>query len=126
MKPFNLERALAGDPVVTRDGCKVLEIRVFEHPSVEWCVFALVEGHDICCYNREGLIYSPMVNVSSGGLDLLMAPKEKTLWINLYRSTRSSSGYDAQMPYTSEEAAFRGAHAARENFIKTITVTIEE
>ena len=31
MKKFNLEKALAGKPVVTRDGKKVLELKIFTY-----------------------------------------------------------------------------------------------
>jgi hypothetical protein len=31
MKPFDLEKALAGQPVVTRDGRKVLELHLYKN-----------------------------------------------------------------------------------------------
>ena len=51
LKPFDLEKALAGAPVVTRDGRKVLEIFAFKRLIAllgvsEQPVMALVEGDD--------------------------------------------------------------------------------
>ena len=43
MKPFNLEEALAGKPVVTRNGRKVLQLIKFNMES-EYCLFVNVEG----------------------------------------------------------------------------------
>ena len=43
MKPFNLEQAKAGLPLVTRDGRNVLEI-AFLNAEVDFPILAVVEG----------------------------------------------------------------------------------
>ncbi|MCE5180581.1 MAG: hypothetical protein LLG15_02150 [Betaproteobacteria bacterium] len=44
MKPFNLEKALAGEPVVTRDGIPVTDFHYFEREKSVFKVCALVDG----------------------------------------------------------------------------------
>jgi hypothetical protein len=79
MKPFNLQDALAGKPVVTRDGKAVKQIAYF--PEVEtYAVMAYIEGSDVDTYTREGSYWS-----SKGTHDLFMASTKKTGWVNIYR-----------------------------------------
>ncbi len=59
MKPFNLERALAGAPVVTRDGGKVLDIKKWKTMPVPhtYPLICLVEQEDgifTVTYTLEG------------------------------------------------------------------------
>lgn len=86
MKPFNLERALAGAPVVTRDGRKVEQLVCFLGIKEERCVYGVI---DKC-------LYAFTMNGSLSGCgktdcDLFMAPKKRTVWINLYEETAHSS-----------------------------------
>ena len=74
MKPFDLERALAGDPVVTRDGEPVTQLHVFE--GIEgYCLFGVVDAAVrtwlIGGYRNYGLNSSE---------DLFMAPKTQKRW----------------------------------------------
>ena len=41
MKPFNLERVLAGDPVVTRQGGPVTQLTVFDTDEMD-CIYGVV------------------------------------------------------------------------------------
>jgi hypothetical protein len=102
MKPFNLERALAGDPVVTRDGQKVQ--RVVHLPEVsdkDYCVIAVIDGA-IHVFDEHGM------NLPGGGIatkDLFMASCKRTVWVNLYEV--SATHYD------SEEKANKNAGVKR-------------
>lgn len=44
MKPFNLEAALRGEPVVTRDGRKVTQVTKFDVAPGADSVFAVIDG----------------------------------------------------------------------------------
>lgn len=83
MKPFDLQAALAGAPVVTKTGIKVLAIAHLPQASLSFMrVYAVLEGlhgNNVQSYDESG-------HVGSGHFDLFMAPKRKTLYINIWKS----------------------------------------
>lgn len=80
MKPFDLTRALAGDPVITRDGRQVTELHHFKTAKNQNNgVFAIIDGEAFTFdYNGKYLA------ISSHIMDLFMAPKKRTIWVNVY------------------------------------------
>ena len=70
MKPFNLEQAKAGLPLVTRGGRNVLEI-VFLNAEVAFPILALIEHDKDSKTFTNGGGYSP---AGEGVNDLFMAP----------------------------------------------------
>ena len=54
MKPFNLQEALAGKPVVTRDGRKVEQLFYFDKAENEFKLRAVVDG-SITAYTIMGV-----------------------------------------------------------------------
>lgn len=70
LKPFNLEAALAGEPVVTRDGREVFQVTLFECES-KYPLCAVVDG-DICSFTETGGHY---YNGQPSQYDLFMKPK---------------------------------------------------
>lgn len=81
LKPFNLERALAGDPVVTKNGRKITELRFFstknEHP-----VAGFIDGsNQLQQWTVQGQRYG---KYSESDFDLFMAPIEKSGWIKIF------------------------------------------
>lgn len=99
--PFDLERALAGDPVITRAGTKVARI----HVVPDWCKFVQpilfsLEGSSIrhnCSLN--GRYYQE----ADSPYDLFMAPRTVTKWMIIYRHHAIQLGFI----YESEERALR-------------------
>ncbi len=83
MKPFNLEKALAGEPVITRDGRPVTQLIKFE---------AIVEDG----YVIYGVVNNKIFNFLDSGkydrtfeshcFDLFMAEPER--WVNVYYDER--------------------------------------
>jgi len=83
MKPFDLEKALAGEPVVTRDGRPVTQLIKFE---------AIVEDG----YVIYGVVNNKIFNFLDSGkydrtfeshcFDLFMAEPER--WVNVYYDER--------------------------------------
>lgn len=79
-KPFDLERAKAGDPIETRNGRKA----VFGGCNLDApkeSRIAVWVGGSIRSYCETGKY------VDDGGeyaLDLFMAPKKVTVWVNIY------------------------------------------
>lgn len=75
MKPFDLEAAKAGAPVVTRDGREVKQLTVFEGVGVQ-PIFAVIEN-TIYQFDLNGSYCSPH---ERSHLDLFMAPKKVQIW----------------------------------------------
>lgn len=85
LKPFNLEKALAGDSVVTRNGVKVEKLVYLPEGSKESCVWVFNHQCCLCATSASGAaLFSP-------GFDLFMAPKTVTKYVNFYKDGGSSS-----------------------------------
>lgn len=98
-KPFNLEAALKGEPVVTRDGRSVVDLKRFETVDKIYGVLAgYVSGwHLSGTYNSSG----------EHKADLFMAvpePKMREIWLNLYP--------DSVYGYATEKNADQCAHTS--------------
>lgn len=88
MKPFDLELALAGCPVVTRDGREVTQITLFKIPCDP--VVGVVDGM-LITWPKSGEYQTSEKSV----LDLFMAPKKRTVWVNVYPE-ECHYGYDTK------------------------------
>lgn len=92
MKPFDLDAALAGKPVVTRDGSKVDQIILFPE-RVIYPVVVHIEGYDSIYQLSKNGIVDPFQKFPYGAkrsqFDLFMAPTTVTKWVNLYPSDTS-------------------------------------
>jgi hypothetical protein len=79
MEKFNLERALAGEPVCTRDGREVTQLvnfdTIFFNP-----IFGVVDGR-VESWFKDGS-YSESETTP---FDLFMKPKENAIWVNVYK-----------------------------------------
>ena len=100
MKPFNLEAAKRGEPIVCRDGIKAKFITHFSGISDDRCVIALIM-EKLFIFGKDG----KHVEENRSSYDLFMAPKKQTLWINIYR--------DSATVYHSEQEANMNANPAR-------------
>lgn len=80
MKPFNLERALAGDPVVTRGGWKALKI-LDSGLDIHMRYIALFEDGSTETYDEHGRYFG---TDEEAYIDLFMAPKKRKVWVNFY------------------------------------------
>lgn len=102
LKPFNLKKALAGDPVVTRDGRKVPEIYEFEKCNSITNIGYAIEGEvGIYTVNETGIrAHAPDKPSDS---DIFMAPRKQKLWIAIRnKEIENSSGvHDTSMAYPS-------------------------
>ena len=92
MKPFNLEKALAGEKVMTRAGVELLHI--FHAPkatSLHNKIVAVMEKNGVLTYYEDGKYSASGDTV----FDLVMAPKLKKIegWVNYYDSEQFGSVY---------------------------------
>jgi len=83
MKEFNLEEAIQGKPVCTRDGHKA-RIICFDCKN-DFPIVALIDNDGNECvinYSTEG----KFMNGDDDNLDLMVVGEKKEGWVNLYRS----------------------------------------
>ena len=119
LKPFNLEAALKGEKVVTRDGRIADRFHKFDGlDSDSESVYAVVDGV------VQAFWGSGSYNVSGeSSWDLFMAPKERVVWVNLYGSHNGLNNHG--WFYESEQAANDAARLKRLGG-KAFPITIEE
>lgn len=120
MKPFNLARAIAGDPVQTKNGKPVSQLTVFKSID-KYNVIGVVAG-EICYWDEWG---NSSLMIEPGNYQLVMSPVKKTGWLNLYQW---NDGQTAGIVYTSEEEAIEETKIfyTHKIFIKTIKIEWEE
>ena len=82
MKPFNLEAAKRGDPIVTRDGRKAKFIAHVPEADPSFKLAVLIDG-EIFTFAEAGNYWS---DKKDSTLDLFMAPKKRTVWVNLFET----------------------------------------
>ena len=81
--PFNLEAAMRGEPIVTRDG-RQAKFVAYEPGSESYSVVSLIDG-EIQTHNEQGLFFNDGSECED---DLFMATK--TIWLNIYLSDDGS------------------------------------
>lgn len=116
MKPFDLERAKAGDAVVNQDG-KAARIVCFDKLRNYCPILALVTFPDDggayeveCTYNLEG---------ENDRISLHMAPVKHQSWMNVYHRDGVTS---VAGPFPTEEYAISSAESVlnSEYYMKTV------
>jgi hypothetical protein len=118
MKEFNLESALAGKPVVTRNGKKVTELYLFKSAKLIQPLYGIIEGdEDVLAWTTNG-IYHP---TKETGFDLFMVEQKKSVWVNVYKGDFSDE-FVLGMQHTTLERATNNIRG-NENYIKTIEIT---
>jgi hypothetical protein len=115
LKPFDLEAALNGAAVVTRDGEKVTEVVILKNKYHGKNVFALINS-TLYWFNQDGRIYEA-VECSN---DLFMKPQQVTKWVNIY-STKSGYLTCGGGLFDTKEEALEGLGGS----IDTIQITFE-
>ena len=102
MKPFDLERAKAGDPIVTRDGRNARFIAYIPEAGESYRVVVLIEGKETPCLLDE----NGRRQYTHDNAQLFMAPTKRDGWVNVYPM------YSAIL-YQSKEMADINAGASR-------------
>jgi hypothetical protein len=118
MKPFDLEKALAGEPVVTRSGSEVLDIAYFPNKEGIYKVCAIIDG-DTEWYTTDGNYYQDKTESYS---DLFIKEPLIESWVNLYQS---GSEIITGASYKTEELAKQMIKSTTVDYIKTIKITNE-
>jgi hypothetical protein len=117
MKPFNLEKFLAGEPAITRDGRKVTDFHYFKERVVEYKLVCLLSSYLFKFYRSDGKTSES----SQSEYDLFMEEKEVDLWVNVY----CNDGVYTGGIHKSEQEAI-GTRAMNTFFRGTHKITIKE
>jgi hypothetical protein len=109
LKDFDLERFLAGDEAITRNGKKILEYHLFKS-NINKPLFVLIEGNDhLTSLNKYGKHYDEDIG---SPYDLFMVPKTKKVWIAIDRFRACdhvhevSNAYDSQRKLLESEISY--------------------
>lgn len=118
MKPFNLQEAIEGKPLVTRDGRKVLNFHYFRDSKAKHTIIALVENEleNYLHYYSNGTF----LKLEESHYDLFMYEEPKKYFVNVYKN---SWGNVTTGCVTHESRALAIKHRG-ENYINTIEITI--
>ena len=120
MKKFNLERAFAGDPVVTREGHKAVIVKEVgareDFGDILVIVFENGKPELLEVWDNGKRFVDPKENSM---YDLFMAAVKKEGWVNVYKESRTSVG----AVFKTEE----GARAtAVDDYVTTTKIEWEE
>jgi hypothetical protein len=118
MKPFNLEEALAGKPVVTRRGVEATQLHLFQIDHV-YPLSAVVEG-ELIQYTIKGEFRSDY----ESGWDLFMASESKFLWINLWQQLHENGNYVTTVHTREDLADLEIENNVTLKHIQKITITL--
>lgn len=117
LKQFDLEKALSGEPVVTRNGLTVSEIIVLKSIPNEYKVVGVING--------TAYFFSPsgeFIKDGIGGPHLFMAPVKHQEWVNIYKSD-NKCGYElGPTIYRTENEAKIGS-VKEFNYITTVKIS---
>jgi hypothetical protein len=121
LEKFDLEKALNGAKVVTREGLEVTQLTKFEtgHP---YCHLYGVVDNRVYQWNVQGK-FNPKI-LGEHNLDLFLSAEPQRIWVNVYYYNGKlwTGGSD----YTSlTEAKLHAVDAPNMKYIKTIEITDE-
>jgi hypothetical protein len=115
MEKFNLERALAGEPVITRDGREVTRLTYFKEARNQYNLVGLLDGV-VWGWDENGTSIVGYETIS----DLFMKPKENAIWVNVYKRKDGALDVGA-FPFKSEAEAKEKSLGS--NYLKTVKIT---
>ena len=117
MKPFDLEAAKRGEPVVLGNGAKVIDFKWWEKTKTFEVLIEYTDGQkNYSMYGENGKFYK---SIDDESLDLFMAPKKIKLYVNIYKG---EDGYVCSNPSTTN-IVFKNIE---KNHLKTIEIEVDE
>jgi len=87
MIKFNLEKALNGAKVITRDGREASQVTLFDTSNEEWALFAVVDG-EVLSYLKNGNFKH---SDDPHELDLFIAPEMLSGFVNVFNDNNITS-----------------------------------
>jgi hypothetical protein len=115
MEQFNLERALAGEPVITRNGKEVKQLTRIDYDT-DYVIFGVID-RELYRWTINGEYFVR----EEDGRDLFMKPKENALWLNVWKDRDSGKLFIGQA-HREEALAQRAIDSTHAEHIKTIKI----
>ena len=119
MKPFNLEEALNGAKVVTRDGRIVTQLIKFNADEKE-TLYGVV-SNEIASWKDDGR-FSFIPPYGDHILDLFMFVEPVRIWVNIFKRYNGNDIYVGANRYKSKEDAINSLDKNDPDYIKTIEI----
>jgi hypothetical protein len=121
MKPFDLEAAKAGEPIMSKDGTPAKFIAHVPEAD-ELSRLVVMIGNRVLVLRQNGRFLSN----GAHDFDLFMAPKTRTVWVNFYKYGRDAEFFSTK-EHADEQAEYRKS-VCRNNRIgnRAYPVEIEE
>jgi hypothetical protein len=116
---FNLEKALSGAEVFTRDGSQVTELHLFKTKNGPFQLTGIIDGiyHHFTKDGKYNLSYK-------SDNDLFLKKQQIVIYKNVYFNSDSNKLWLGNITYSSEyEAVKQFETETTENYIKTIKIT---
>lgn len=117
-KEFNLEEALNGAKVVTRDGREVTQLTKFKTIE-EHCLYGVLEN-EIHSWHKNGVFYKHTKN----NTDLFLAVEPKRVWVNVYVNDKGHLMLSSPRE-TKQDALQIIIESENYSYLKTIEITDE-
>jgi hypothetical protein len=120
LEKFDLEKALNGSKVVTRDGGEVTQLTKFEtgHP---YCHLYGVVDNRVYQWNVQGK-FNPKI-LGEHNLDLFLSAEPKRIWVNVFMNIHGDLWVGGNQ-YNSLQEAYKNADDdVDRQYIKTIEIT---
>jgi hypothetical protein len=117
LEKFDLEKAINGAKVVTRDGHEVTQLTKFESVNDDYSVLGVLDNN-LQAWTRQGKFNT---NHGECDADLFIAVEPKSIWVNVYilhDTIKTGGNYDTL------EAAKKAIQKGLD-YIKTIEITDE-
>lgn len=118
MKPFNLEEAIAGKSICTRKGlpARILDTNLKGQSCSVVVAILSGDGNEyVQSYRKDGKLFSSLETED----DLVMAPKKRVGWINIYENN-----YSSRKIYKTKAEAYNAR--TLDGYTDTIQITWEE
>jgi hypothetical protein len=123
LEKFDLEKALNGAKVVTRDGREVKQLTCFDTSNNHNYPLYGVIGKDICCWARTGQ-FNIEINNHCNDLFLAVEPIRRS-YANVYLNIENNYVFIGEVLQSEQLAKQKGKSNSTFNYIKTIEITDE-
>lgn len=122
MKPFNLDLALAGEPVITRNKNEVTQLHKFDVLDLDAQeLYAVIDDQQIESFYLNG----QWREKGESGYDLFMAEKEISIYINIWQQLHSNGNYLPTLHTREDQADLEIENNFRQlKHIKKIKITL--
>jgi len=122
LEKFDLEKALNGSKVVTRDGREVLQLTKFESLRNNYPLVGVLDN-ELKSWNEQGKHSNFYVGDSN--LDLFLAVEPQRIWVNVYYYHNGKLWLGGTDYNSLTEAKLHAVDTPNMQYIKTIEITDE-